>query len=208
MQASMGPSASQSFDTQRLHHCVQQWQGGNAEAADALVRAIGERLERISRSMLRRYPAVRACADTVDLLQGSLLRLLTSLRRIQPESTRHFFNLAAVHVRRELLDLGRRFSQKHNVHVAVGDCAGAVVRPGPVEAPAEDDDLELWCRFHEAVERLPEPEREVMGLAFYDGWTQAQIGELLEVDQRTVRRRWQSACLRLQETLGDRLPRP
>jgi RNA polymerase sigma factor (sigma-70 family) len=204
----MSPPIAQSFDTQRLHHYVQQWQGGDARAADALVRAIGERLERISRSMLRRYPAVRSCADTADLLQGSLFRLLKSLQRIQPESTRHFFNLAAVHVRRELLDLGRRFSQKNNVHVAVGDCAGAVVRPGPVEAPGEDDDLDLWCRFHEAVDRLPEAEREVMGLAFYDGWTQAQIGELLEVDERTVRRRWQSACLRLQEMLGDRLPRP
>jgi RNA polymerase sigma factor (sigma-70 family) len=208
MQAPMEQQAGQSFDTQRLHHCVQLWQGGNPKAADALVCAIGERMERISRSMLRRYPAVRSCVDTADLLQGSLLRLLTSLRRIQPESTRHFFNLAAVHVRRELLDLGRRFSRKNNVQVTIGDCAGAVIRPGPAEAPGEDDDLDLWCRFHEAVDRLPEAEREVMGLVFYDGWTQAQIGELLEVDQRTVRRRWQSACLRLQETLGDRLPRP
>jgi len=198
---------SQSFDTQQLHQCVQQWQGGSAEAADALVRAIGERLERISRRMLRRYPAVRSWADTADLLQGSLLRLLTSLRRMQPESTRHFFNLAAVHVRRELLDLGRRFN-KNPARVTAGDCAGAVVGPGPAVASGEDDDLELWCRFHEAVDRLPDAEREVMGLAFYDGWTQAQIAEVLEVDERTVRRRWQSACLRLQESLGDRLPQP
>jgi len=199
---------SQSFDTQQLHKCVQRWQGGSAEAADALVRAIGERLERISRSMLRRYPAVRSCADTADLLQGSFLRLLTSLRRMQPESTRHFFNLAAVHVRRELLDLGRRFHRKDHAKVVPGDCAGSVVGPGAAEAAGEDEDLELWCRFHEAVERLPELECEVMGLAFYDGWTQVQIAELLEVDERTVRRRWQSACLRLQERLGDRLPQP
>jgi RNA polymerase sigma factor (sigma-70 family) len=197
----------QSFDTQRLHNCVKQWQKGSAEAADVLVRALGERMERLSRRMLRRYPAVRACADTADLLQGSILRLLSSLRRIQPESTRHFFNLAAAHVRRELLDLGRRFN-KPNTGMAGGERAAAAVGPDGAEPSAEDEDLELWCRFHEAVDRLPDAEREVMGLAFYDGWTQIQIAEVLEVDERTVRRRWQSACLRLQEILGDRLPKP
>ena len=35
----------------------------------------------------------------------ALLRLLRSLQAIRPGSTRDFFNLAAVHIRRELLDL-------------------------------------------------------------------------------------------------------
>lgn len=68
------------------------------------------------------------------------------------------------------------------------------------------DDLDLWCRFHEAVEQLPPEEREVMGLAFYHGWTQVQIAELFQVDERTVRRRWQAACLKLSKLLGDTLP--
>jgi DNA-directed RNA polymerase specialized sigma24 family protein len=42
---------------------------------------------------------------------------------------------------------------------------------------------------------------------FYHGWTQAQIAELFEVDERTIRRRWQSACLRLNELVGGDLPR-
>jgi RNA polymerase sigma factor (sigma-70 family) len=56
------------------------------------------------------------------------------------------------------------------------------------------------------VEHLPEDEREVVGLIFYHGWTQAEAAELLGVDARTVRRRWRSACLRLSEELGGHLP--
>jgi RNA polymerase sigma-70 factor (ECF subfamily) len=197
-----------SIDTKYLHRCVQQWRDGSREAAEVLVRAVGKRMERMSQRMLRRHPLIRTCADTADILQGSMLRLLSTLRRIQPESTRHFYNLATVQVRRELLDLARRVRRPENASIAIGDCAGDVIGPGSPEAPVDDDDLDLWCRFHEAVEQLSEPEREVMGLAFYNGWTQPQIAELLEVDVRTVRRRWQAACLRLQEMVGDRLPEP
>ena len=70
----------------------------------------------------------------------------------------------------------------------------------------DSGELEMWRRFHEAVERLPAEEREVVGLAFYHGWTHARIAELLQTSERTVRRHWQSAGLRLNEALGGRLP--
>jgi RNA polymerase sigma-70 factor (ECF subfamily) len=195
------------LDTLRLHDCVGRWQAGDAAAADALLRAVGARLEHLARTMLRGYPAVRGAAETADVLQGSLLRLLGTLRRVRPESTRHFFNLAAVHVRREPLDLARRFGRPDFPRPAAADSSGA----DPVQAaaaPAEDTDLERWGRFHEAVEGLPAEEREVVGLAFYHGWTQGQIAELFGVDERTVRRRWQAACLRLNRLVGAQLPQP
>jgi RNA polymerase sigma-70 factor (ECF subfamily) len=197
------------FDSELLHDCVQRWQAGDAEAADALVRAAGQRLEHFTHRLLRGFPTVYACTETADVLQGTLLRLLSTLRRVQPESTRHFFNLAAVHVRRELLDLARRFRGPAFVQFASADSTSSSAGEGRVPAPAatEDDDLELWCRFHEAVDQLPASEREVMGLAFYHGWTQAEIAALVQVDERTVRRRWQSACRTLRRLVGDHLPR-
>jgi RNA polymerase sigma-70 factor (ECF subfamily) len=153
--------------------------------------------------MVRGFPAVQAEAETADVLQGSVLRLLNTLRRIEPESTRHFFNLAAMHIRRELLDLARRCKR---AEIAQKEApAGGDLQT--VEA-ATDDDLDVWCRFHEAVEQLPVPEREVMALTFYQGLKQVQIAELLRIDERTIRRRWQSACLQLHQLVGEKLPCP
>ena len=49
-------------------------------------------------------------------------------------------------------------------------------------------------------------EREVVGLVFYHGWTQAKIAELFQVDDRTIRRRWSSACQRLRDLIGEPIP--
>jgi RNA polymerase sigma-70 factor (ECF subfamily) len=68
------------------------------------------------------------------------------------------------------------------------------------------DDFDLWARFHEAVDELPEEEREVVGLVFYHGWTQARIADLFDVDERTIRRRWSAACRRLRELVGGYVP--
>jgi DNA-directed RNA polymerase specialized sigma24 family protein len=46
----------------------------------------------------------------------------------------------------------------------------------------------------------------VFSLSFYHAWTQQQIAELLGVTERTVRRRWQAACLELNRLVGGQLP--
>jgi DNA-directed RNA polymerase specialized sigma24 family protein len=46
----------------------------------------------------------------------------------------------------------------------------------------------------------------VVGLRFYHGWGEAEIAELFGVTERTVRRRWRTACQRLGEALGGQLP--
>jgi len=196
-----GPDAG--FDSVDLHQCIQRWQAGDARAADALFKAVSQRLEHMTRKMLRAFPAVHAFTETADVLQSSLIRLLITLRRVQPESDRHFFNLAAVHIRRELLDLARHFRGERYGRPGSDDGAG----DGWADSRSQEDDLDLWCRFHEAVEQLAAEEREVVGLVFYHGWTQARIAELFQVDERTIRRRWQSACMQLHQLVGENLPR-
>jgi RNA polymerase sigma factor (sigma-70 family) len=203
-QAIMTPHSS--FDTIQLHSFLDHFRAGDSEATDAFLRRICGRLERLARRMLRDFPNVRCWADTGDVLQSALMRLLHTLRAMQPESTRHFANLAAQHIRRELLDLARHY--RNRLDRPGGDVAtdgeGAAELPDPSSGLA--DDLDLWSAFHEQVERLPVEEREVVGLTYYHGWTQAQIAELFQVDERTVRRRWRAAALKLQHALGGRLP--
>jgi RNA polymerase sigma-70 factor (ECF subfamily) len=78
-----------------------------------------------------------------------------------------------------------------------------MVAPKAEPQAATSEDLELWVRFHQAVDELPVEEREVVGLVFYHGWTQVRIAELFNVDERTIRRRWTNACERLRTMVGD-----
>jgi RNA polymerase sigma factor (sigma-70 family) len=189
------------FDSVNLQDYIRRWQAGDRSAANDLLRATGARLEKLARRMTRSFPNVRGQADTGDVLQNSLIRLLRTLRTLRPATTRDFFNLAAVHIRRELLDLARRCKGKAWLPLEVPDDSD---RPAPQPEPevTTTEDFELWVRFHEAVDELPVEEREVVGLVFYHGWTQVRIAALFNVDERTIRRRWSSACEKLRELVG------
>ena len=185
------------LDTVQLHGWVDRMRAGDPRAADELIRAVADRLRRLAGKMLGRHPAARRLADPEDVLQGALVRLVRSLNAVRPESARSFFNLAAVHMRRELLDLGR---------------ATRARRLGEAEAPAGEAadpgeaDLDRWAALHAAVDGLPVAEREVFGLTFYHGWTQPQIAELLQVSDRQVRRLFTDACRQLGRAVGGDLP--
>jgi RNA polymerase sigma factor (sigma-70 family) len=191
-----------SLHTTLLHNWLKAMQGGDLSAREELLRCVGDRLERLARKMLRDFPRVRRWADTGDVLQNAVIRLLRSLQEVQPASVREFFGLAAEQIRRELLDLARHF------HGPLGDGANlqshgpqADSRPAfdPADSAEDADDLAKWCAFHEAVANLPTEEREVVGLIFYHGWTQIEVAELFQVAERTVRRWWVSAQLKLQQ---------
>jgi RNA polymerase sigma-70 factor (ECF subfamily) len=191
------------LNTVLLQGYLDRWQAGDRSAADELLRAAGARLEKLARRMCRGFPNVREWADTGDVLQSSLIRLLRTLQNMRPQTTRDFFNLAAVHIRRELLDLARHYRGKNWVSLdPPGGDSSDGHRPRAEPAALQTDDFELWTRFHEAVDRLPPEEREVVGLVFYHGWTQVRIAELFKVDERTIRRRWSSACERLRQLVG------
>jgi RNA polymerase sigma-70 factor (ECF subfamily) len=78
-----------------------------------------------------------------------------------------------------------------------------VAAPDPPAAEEDADELDRWRTFHEAVDRLPVEQREVVGLSFYHGWTQAEVAEHLGMSKRTVQRHWAAAMLTLHELLKD-----
>lgn len=191
------------FNTVMLQACLDRWRAGEREAADELLKAVLNRLQKLAARMIRGFPNVRGLADTDDVLQNSVLRLLRTLRSLRPQTPRDFFNLAAVHIRRELIDLARRTRGKETVPL---NPAGSSDAPRPTEPTAPTmADSDQWVRFHEAVDQLPLEEREVVGLVFYHGWTQHKIAELFQVDERTIRRRWASACRRIRDSAGTEL---
>jgi RNA polymerase sigma factor (sigma-70 family) len=186
-----------SVHTATLHRCIDRFRAGEAAAADELFAAVSARLDRLARRMLAGFPGLRSEVETGDVLQAGLIRLFHSLRAVRPDSTRSFFNFAAVQMRRELLDLARSPRVRRRA---------AGLAPDNLAADSGRD-LDRWAALQEAVERLPADEREVFGLTFYHGWKQAEIAGLLRVIDRQVRRLFAQACLRLKAEVGD-LPDP
>jgi RNA polymerase sigma-70 factor (ECF subfamily) len=198
-------------DTRQLNSWFERMRAGDPAARNELASRVCAQLEVLARKMLRRFPSVKAWAQTDDVLQGALMRLLRSLQEVQPEGTRAFFGLAAVQMRRELLDLARHFGRRE---LGAGTRQASQVREDDssadamASAPAAEDlaDLARWEAFHQGVEELPAEEREVVGLVFYHGWSQEQVAELFGVHVRTIRRWWQSALVRLRGQQGEASP--
>jgi 2-oxoglutarate ferredoxin oxidoreductase subunit alpha len=74
------------------------------------------------------------------------------------------------------------------------------VRGLPISLSELARDLEL------EIDALPDAERAVADLLFYQGLAQEQAAALLGVDVRTVQRRWQRVRLLLHQRLNDRRP--
>jgi RNA polymerase sigma-70 factor (ECF subfamily) len=192
-----------SLHTQVLQRCLERMRAGDTAARDELLRGVVHQLERLARKMLRRFPNVHRWAETDDVLQSALMRLLRGLQQLEPPtSMAQFFGLAAQQMRRELLDLARHHCNPRRPdvhHVSEMEEAPDLAAPAPSEDPA---DIERWCHFHEEVEKLPIEEREVVSLIFYHGRQHNEVAELLQVNERTVRRRWASAMVRLHNILN------
>jgi RNA polymerase sigma-70 factor (ECF subfamily) len=187
-----------SFQTSQLLGLVDRMRAGDQAAADELFRRTGDRLERLARKMLRGFPAVQRWEQTPDVLQNASLRLLQALQKVRPDSTRTFFALAGKHLRYELMDLKRHYQPVNVVHHADGVACRSGTPAHEVVDPAPSlDDLEKWCEFHRQIDELPEEEREVVDLHFYQGLTKAEAAEILGVHVRTIQRLWNAALQRL-----------
>ena len=135
-----------------------------------------------------------------ELLSNVVERLLKAMRSVHPQTVRQFFALVNQHMRWELNDLARRLDERPGT--------GALAEP-EVAAPPSSCDSCLTPngrRMLEAIEGLPEVEREVFDLVRIQGLTYAEAAGLVGVSEKTVQRRLNRARLLLAEQLADLRP--
>lgn len=187
-----------------LQELIDLANGGDARSRTLLLEHACERLLKLTRKMFHSYPGLQRHEATDDVFTGSLLRLSRALEDVRLESVRHFFNLAGVQIRRELLDLRKHYfgpqghGARHHTDHQPSDEQGGVLHG----TAAEPEDLEMWAAFHETVERLPDDLRETFTLIYYDGLTREETARVLDVSLSTIKRRWQEARLRLHDELS------
>ena len=176
--------------------------------AEPVVRALLDRavrrLHQLCDALLHRgyprlaRPPLNLQAD--EMLSAVVERLLKALREARPGTVRQFFALANQHMRWELNDMARRLDKHQpfgeldeSAVCAPPECSGSQVSPNA-------------RRILEAIESLPEEEREVFSLVRIQGMAQTEAADLLGVSAKTVRRRLTRCLLLLAEKLGDLQP--
>ena len=182
-------------------------------AKEQLVGWAIEHMRGTARRMLRGFPRVKRWDQTDDVLQGAAIRLSRALDAVTPADGRQLFGLMALQVRRELLDLARKygseesFARHHDTNVVAGS-GPDLMKIGCVVDSAETSaaELEAWTRFHEAVSRLADEERELFNLVWYLGLKQEDVARLCECSLRTAARRWEQTKRHLIEHLGGQAP--
>jgi RNA polymerase sigma-70 factor (ECF subfamily) len=195
---------------------IEGWLGrlraGDEQARNELINCACARLTHLTHTMLKGFGRVRRWEQTDDVVQNSLLRLYRSLADVQPANAVEFYRLAALNIRRELLDLAKHYFGPRGLgaNYTSVEKGPNQSQSGPAfDQPAADDDpgnLAAWTTFHAQVEQLPADEKEVFDLLWYQELSQAEAAALLKVSERTIKRRWAAARLRLHEALGGQMP--
>lgn len=193
--------------TQRL---LAHANAGDDASREQLFRHCCDRLERLARKMLSDFPSVRRWEQTDDVFQNAAMRLMRALLEVKPESVRHFYALAATQIRRELIDLARHYGGANGAQASFesrNQTSPSDERPAfePAELTNAPDRLASWTELHEQISNLPDEEREVCELLWYQGLTQPEAAELLGMPLRTLKRRWQAVRLKLYDTMNGQL---
>jgi RNA polymerase sigma-70 factor, ECF subfamily len=154
------------------------------DAFDGQVPVLYDRLKRIAAGQLRRERAGHTLNPTA-LVHEAYLKLAAQTR-VEPRNRAHVLALTARMMRRVLVDHARRRK--------AGKRGGEWIRTTltgkgfPMETGCEE-----LLALDGALEQLDPRQRQVVELRFFTGLTETEIGEVLDVSARTVRRDWVKA---------------
>ena len=179
------------------------------ERAETLVRELLDkavrRLHLLCANLLHRsYPRLTRPPLSLrpeELLSAVVERLLKALRAVRPGNVRQFFGLANQHMRWELNDLARNLDE-HPPPQPIGD--GTV----PVHMSTTSGLTPDTRRMLQAIDELPEDEREAFSLVRIQGLSHGEAADVLAVSSKTVQRRLNRSLLLLTKALHDLKPSP
>jgi RNA polymerase sigma-70 factor (ECF subfamily) len=197
-----------------VERCIERLRRGEMEVRGELLNFAFNRLQHMAQKMKRDFDRVRRWEQTDDVVQNASLRLYEALEAVEISDARHFFRLAALQIRRELIDLCRHYygpqGQGANHHTQAYHPPSDRSAAGEVfdcaESTAQPHKLQEWGEFHRHVQLLPETEREVVDLLWYHELSQDEAARVLGISTRHVKRLWRSARLLLHSRMQGEAP--
>ena len=192
--------------TVQIQGLLDRFIGGDDKAKAELIKVAESRLLVLTRQLLRGFSRGRDHDDTTGIFNEAYLRLHSSLDELKPTTVRQFFGLAALEIRRTLLDVVRKITTRSNVkrtRPTSLDAAGP--DGGRIDVPIEDEvqkRFDLTEALFTAIDMLPKELQEVVMLLHFQGMTQAEVAGLFGVHEDTVKRWWASARRQLADSLS------
>lgn len=173
---------------------------GDAAAGEELLPLVYDELRRLAAARMARESAGHTLQPTA-LVHEAWLRLSASGEEGRRWKDRaHFFRVAALAMRRILVDRARRVTAEKR------GARAEHVSFDALDLAATDSD-ERVVLIDEALGRLEQEDAataRVVTLRFFGGFTQREIAESLGVTERTVERHWSYARARLMELVQER----
>jgi RNA polymerase sigma factor (TIGR02999 family) len=166
---------------------LRRWSRGDQEALNALVPLVYEDLRRLTHYYLERESNAQTLQSTA-LVHEVYLRMCKQ-ENPQWEGRAHFFAVAAMMIRRILVDHARRkFADKRGGQFQPCELDDSLVLPVPASQDllALDESLEQLGRFDPRKCRVVE-------MRFFGGLEARDIASVLGTTEATVRRDWKIA---------------
>jgi RNA polymerase sigma factor (TIGR02999 family) len=172
---------------QEVTQVLGDWNKGDANAPDRLMPLVYEELRRLARNYLQRERSDHTLQAT-GLVHEAYLRLVDH-SSMTWQNRAHFFAVAAQVMRRILVDHARshRAEKRGGAREKIEfDEACAPTDEKAVDLIALDDALQDLVTFDPRQSRIVE-------MRFFGGLTNEEIGEVLGVSARTIKREWRLA---------------
>jgi RNA polymerase sigma factor (sigma-70 family) len=186
---------------------------GDAQARQRLLELTRDRLMGHARYFLHgRYARLEPFAQTDDVVQQLYIKILQNQERFwvntdgAPVRTlAEFFGHTSAWMRDVLCDLLRKVYGRDDNRPAVLPLDGGPADTSPRYEPSSNtldgEKVRRWTEFHEVAARLPDDQRAVFDLLWYQELSQAEAAALLCIAVPTVKLRWMKARLAVQQAL-------
>ena len=167
---------------------------GDPKAAQELLAFVYEQLRRIAAAKMA-HEAPGQTLQPTALVHEAWLRLGGDS---QPrwQNRAHFFSSAAEAMRRILVENARR-----KLRLKRGGGVEHVELDSAIQAPAEDEKVVNVSDALELLAREDPQKAEIVKLRFFVGLSNDEIAALLGVNEKTVRRHWEVAKVRLFQSI-------
>lgn len=171
------------------------WNEGDEEALGRLIPLVEAELRRIAGRYMRREAGSHTLQPTA--LVNELYLKLVDQRRVRWQNRAHFFGSAANIMRRILVD-----------HARTRDAGkrGSGVKPVSLDEISDvseksEVDLVALDGALEALTEVDARQGRIVELRYFTGLSHREIGEVLDLSARTVRREWRTARLWLHQEM-------